>query len=116
MRHLVAALVLIAILPAHPAIAQQANPSILLGGMGVCLPPEEPYPYKLAKSDPLYDTARDEHQRYLEAMEDYVNCLDRERGVALDQLRTSFNSFMANFGKDAVMKYAAEKLQKDADE
>ena len=46
--------------------------------MTPCYLPVEPYPYKLEKSDPLYDTARDDHQRYLEELESYVNCLDWE--------------------------------------
>lgn len=108
MRLLIVAFSLLAILPNHPAIAQS-----LYGGVGSCFPPDEPFPYKLSRSDPLYDTARDEHQRYLEQMEDYVNCLDRERGVALGELRTSFNQFKNYFGKDAVLRYAAEKLGKE---
>lgn len=72
-----------------------------------CLPPEEPFPYKLSKSDPLYEAARDEHQAYLEGMEDYINCLDRERSSALSLLEKSFRNFMKNFGKDGVLKYWA---------
>lgn len=94
-------------IPAHAADA--VVPVSLYGGMGSCLTPAETYPYKLSKSDPLYDTAREDHQRYLEEMEDYVNCLDRERGAALDELRTSFDLFLKNFGRDAVLQYGAER-------
>lgn len=77
--------------------------------IGTCFPPPEPYPYKLEKNDPLYEAAREEHQAHLEGMEDYVNCLDRERSAALVQLRTSFDLFLANFGKDAVLSYGEER-------
>ena len=73
--------------------------------MTPCYLPVEPYPYKLEKSDPLYDTARDDHQRYLEELESYVNCLDWERTAALHQLKSSFELFQENFGNDAVLKY-----------
>jgi hypothetical protein len=89
----------------HSAFAQ----SSLYGGMGNCFPPEDPYPYKLTKSDPLYNAARDEHQKNLENLEDYVNCLDRERGAALHQLRQSFELFKRNYGKDAVFKATVEQ-------
>lgn len=79
--------------------------------LGSCLTPIETFPYKLDRNDPLYETALEDHQRYLEEMEDYVNCLERERGAALVELRTSFNLFMQNFGKDAVLKYAAERKE-----
>lgn len=85
------------------------QPAKLPVDLGTCYAPTEPFPYKLEKSDPLYETARDEHQRHLEELEDYVNCLDRERSVALSTLRNSFDLFMSNFGKDAVLKYAKEK-------
>lgn len=71
----------------------------------VCLPPLRPYPYKLEQADPLYATAREEHQAHLEGMEDYVNCLDRERAVALAQLHLSYRLFKTNFGDDAVLSY-----------
>jgi len=77
--------------------------------IGICFPPPEPYPYKLEKSDPLYEAARHEHQAHLEGMEDYVNCLDRERGAALNQLRSSFDLFLLNFERDAVLSYGAER-------
>lgn len=91
------------------ALADDILPASLLGGLGSCLTPVETYPYQLPKSDPLYETARKDHQRYLEEMEDYVNCLDRERGTALAELRASFNLFLKNFGRDAAFKYAAER-------
>lgn len=92
------------------AVAQeQIKKASLPLGLGACYTPVEPFLYKLDKSDPLYDTARDEHQRYLEELEDYVNCLDRKRSEAIDALRTSFNLFKSNFGLDAVFKYAKEK-------
>lgn len=75
--------------------------------------PLEPYTYKLEKTDPLYETARDDHQRHLEELEDYINCLDRERGQALQDLRLSFELFVENFGTDAVLKFSAEKRQRD---
>ncbi len=84
-------------------------PVSLIDGLGSCYAPAEPFEYKLEKSDPLYDTARDEHQRYLEELEDYINCLDLKRSAALTELRTSFDLFIDNFGEDAVLRYAAEK-------
>lgn len=91
---------------AAPAAAQERFDSL---GIGSCFPPADPFPYKLEKSDPLYEAAREEHQAHLEGLEDYVNCLDRERGVALAELRTSFDLFMSNFGRDAVLSYGAER-------
>lgn len=70
-----------------------------------CFPPTDPYPYRLEKSDPFYKTARREHQSHLEAMEDYVNCLDRARAAAFNGLRASFNLFLENFGEDAILSY-----------
>lgn len=110
MRGTIAVLLLGAILQApHPVKASELSPVNLFDGMGSCLPPEQPFPYKLNKSDPLYDTARNEHQRYLEDMEDYINCLDRERVDALNELTTSFNLFRENFGKDGVFIYGNNK-------
>lgn len=83
-----------------------------VGGMG-CLPPEEPFPYELSKSDPLYGAARSEHQAYLEGLEDYIKCLDGERSAALAQLKTSFRQFMRNFGKDAVFHYPVVKTNQE---
>lgn len=91
------------------AMAVAAQDSFGSFGMGNCFPPPDPYPYKLDKSDPLYEAAREEHQAHLEGLEDYVNCLDRERSVALAELRSSFDLFMANFGRDAVLSYGAER-------
>ena len=99
---------LLLICQSWPSLAQEnLYPAAL--GLEVCFAPVEPYTFKLDKSDPLYDTARDDHQRHLEELEDYINCLDRERSQALDGLRSSFDLFVENFGRDAVMKYAAEK-------
>lgn len=98
--------------PRTSADAQNVAEVSLVSGE-ICLPPDDPYPYKLSKSDPLYDTARDEHQHHLESLENYVNCLDRERGAALDQLRSSFNLFLDNFGEDAVLKYGAERKARE---
>ena len=78
------------------------------GSMG-CLPPEEPFPYKLSKSDPFYNAARSEHQAYLEGLEEYIKCLDMERSTALTQLKNSFRQFMQNFGKNAVFEYPTTK-------
>ena len=97
--------VLVGILLCSPAAAQDPLPVKLYGGMGDCLAPAETYPYKLDRGDPLYETARQDHQRYLEEMESYVNCLDRERSAALAELKTSFRLFRQNFGKDAVFRY-----------
>ena len=77
--------------------------------MAECFTPKEPFPYKLSKSDPLYDAARDEHQTYLEDLESYVKCLDQERSIAYDQLKSSFNLFKQNFGKDAVYRIIDER-------
>lgn len=106
---------LLALVVAGSAAAQdRLYPSSLAAGeLGTCLTPIETFGYKLDKSDPLYDTAREDHQRYLEELEDYVNCLDRERSQALADLRSSFDLFMENFGRDAVLKYAAEKQERD---
>ena len=70
-----------------------------------CVEPIEPLPFRLERTDPLYPAALDEHRRYLEAMEDYVNCLDRERFVALSLLRESYEQFRAFFGDDAHFEY-----------
>jgi len=94
-----------------PAQAGDIVPASLYGGVGDCLPPIETYPYKLERSDPLYDTAREDHQRYLEEMEAYVNCLDRERSEALFELQASFRLFKQNFGKDAVFRYTTNSRQ-----
>lgn len=96
-------------LPFHPVMADVAYPASLYNGIGECYAPPEPFGYKLSKSDPLYEAARQEHQEYLEDLEIYVNCLDRERAIALDELRASFDLFLQNFGKDAVLKYQAEQ-------
>ncbi|MCP4072169.1 MAG: hypothetical protein GY742_10585 [Hyphomicrobiales bacterium] len=87
--------------------------AVMANDVGVCYPPVDPFPDKLSKSDPLYQTALEEHQRHLEDMEDYVNCLDRERAVAFSQLKTSFDLFLDNFGEDAVLKYAVKKKAGD---
>lgn len=73
----------------------------------VCLEPLEPLSFRLERSDPLYPVALDEHRRYLEAMEDHVNCLDRERFVALSMFRESFRQFNEFFGEDARFEYDA---------
>jgi len=87
--------------------------AVMANDLGICYSPANPFPDKLSKSDPLYQTALEEHQRHLEDMEYYVNCLDRERAVAFGQLKTSFDLFLHNFGEDAVFKYAAEKKAGD---
>ena len=85
--------------------------ALLLGGTAVgaaetvCLEPIEPLPFRLDRSDPLYAAALDEHRRYLEAMEDYVNCLDRERFVALSMFHESYRQFQKFFGDDAKFEY-----------
>ena len=99
------ALTVIAILQTHLAEAKEPLLVTRLGGVGSCFAPEEPFPYKLNTTDPLYETAREEHQRYLEEMEAYVNCLDRERSQALSELKASFHLFQHNFGKNAVFQY-----------
>ena len=101
MKRIVVVTLLITICFSHVAYAE-------VGGMG-CLPPEEPFPYKLSKSDPLYSAARSEHQSYLEGLEDYIKCLDDERSSALAQLKSSFRQFMQNFGKNAVFEYPTAK-------
>ena len=92
---------------AHAQDHIQTVPSV--GSVLVCDPPVEAYPYKLASDDPLYQTALKDHQRYLEELEAYVNCLERERAAALGELGSSFELFMENFGKDAVLSYAADR-------
>lgn len=69
-----------------------------------CFLPEEPFPFKLDKSDPLYEAARDEHQEYLEQLEEYVQCLDQERAYTFNELKSSYRLFQENFGKDAVYR------------
>ena len=78
------------------------------GAATACLEPLEPLPFRLERSDPLYPAALDEHRRYLEAMEDYVNCLDRERFVALSMFKKSFRQFNEFFGDDARFEYDAD--------
>ena len=78
------------------------------GAATACLEPLEPPPFRLERSDPLYPAALDEHRRYLEAMEDYVNCLDRERFVALSMFKESFRQFNEFFGDDARFEYDAD--------
>ena len=73
-----------------------------------CLEPLEPLSFRLDRSDPLYAAALNEHRRYLEAMEDYVNCLDRERFVAFSMLKESFKRFEEFFGEDASFEYDAD--------
>lgn len=93
------------------ATLQTGNVAAQFQELGTCFVPAEPYPYKLPKSDPLYEIARDEHQAYLESMELYIRCIDSERAVAVAQLTYSFKQFQQNFGKDAVFKYSAENIQ-----
>jgi len=106
-------LFLSAVLPTTAVAQETLVPASLIDGLGTCYAPLEPFGYKLEKSDPLYDTARDEHQRYLEELEDYINCLDLERRGALTELRSSFDLFLDNFGEDAVLRYAAEKKARE---
>lgn len=71
----------------------------------VCLEPPPPFPYALERSDPLYAAALDDHRRYLEALEDYVNCLERERAAAFTAFREASDRFHRFFGDDAVLVY-----------
>ena len=102
---------LVPLLPAgvSPTLAQDSITSSQLGGVGGCLPPEPPYPYKLAKTDPLYETARLSHQQHMEGLEEYLNCIERERERAYEELEQSFDLFVDNFGDDAVLRYAIER-------
>lgn len=87
------------------------GPAVSVQAQGVlCLPPKEPFPYKLEQSDPLYETARDSHQDYLEAMETYINCIDRERSTSLTIMRDSFDLFVKNFGEDGVFRIKQKRL------
>lgn len=89
-----------------PVIASaQEQSGIRFFDLGACYQPVETYPFKLDKSDPLYETARADHQRFLEEMEAYVNCLDKERIAALNAFRASYDLFVTNFGADAVFRY-----------
>lgn len=92
---------------------QTGSASAQLQDFGTCFVPEEPYPFKLQKSDPLYEIAREEHQAYLEGMEIYIRCIDSDRADALAQMTYSFRQFQQNFGKDAVFKYPAGKISKE---
>lgn len=80
-----------------------------LSGVGYCFSPEEPFAFKLDKSDELYETARDEHQRYLEELEQHVKCLDEERTNAISEFKSSFKLFTENYGEDAVFRYSQER-------
>lgn len=84
-----------------PAAMSQSYDS----GVGSCLGPIEPFPYKLSEADPLYEAARDEHQKYLEDIEGYVKCLDEERAAAIAAFKDSYKLFRENFGSDAVFRY-----------
>lgn len=81
----------------------------LVNGAGFCFVPTETFTFKIDKSDPLYETARDDHQRYLEELEQYVKCLDEERKHAISEFRSSFKLFTENYGKDAVFRYSQER-------
>ena len=70
-----------------------------------CVEPPPPFPYPLERSDPLYRAALDEHRRYLEAIEDHVNCLERERAAAFTTFRDAAERFRRFFGDDAVLVY-----------
>ncbi|MFK5980795.1 MAG: hypothetical protein QM488_18125 [Rhizobiaceae bacterium] len=94
---------LIVLLQTGNAVTQQRE-------LGTCLVPEEPYPYRLQKMDPLYEIAREEHQTYLEGMEFYIRCIDSERSDAVEQLKHSFQQFLQNFGKDAIFVYPTTKI------
>lgn len=104
MKGKIVVVLLVAVLSAHTAQSQSLD-----GGVGNCFPPIEPFPYKLSKSDPLYNAARDEHQKYLEDIENYVNCLSQERSSALAIFKKSFRTFQDNFGKDAVFRYSNDR-------
>ena len=69
-----------------------------------CLEPVEPYAYDLSKSDPLYETARDEFQIYLEDLERYLRCLEHERAFAYQRLSKGLKTFQELYGKDAVFR------------
>ncbi|KPB00655.1 hypothetical protein [Ahrensia marina] len=89
-----------------PSIASAQESTVIgLYDLGACYQPAETYPFKLDNSDPLYETARADHQRFLEEMEGYVNCLDKERLAALNAFRASYDLFVTNFGADAVFRY-----------
>lgn len=75
----------------------------------VCLEPLEPLSFQISKEDPLYDAALAEHRQYLEDMEVYVNCLDRERFVALSMFTESFERFREFFGDDGTFIYEPDK-------
>ena len=70
-----------------------------------CVEPPPPFPYPLERSDPLYHAALDEHRSYLEALEDHVNCLERERAAAFTTFREAAERFRRFFGDDAVLVY-----------
>lgn len=104
MHQFVILITLIGLLGRSAATAQESA-VIGLQDLGACYQPAETYPFKLDKSDPLYETARADHQRFLEEMEAYVNCLDKERIAALNAFRASYDLFVTNFGADAVLRY-----------
>lgn len=104
-------LAVLILLPAatNPVNAQPPTGTSHLGGVGGCIPPEPPYPYKLSKTDPLYETALRDHQASMEGLEDYLNCIEHERERAYTELENSFDLFIDNFGEDAVLKYVKKR-------
>lgn len=103
-------MVLAILVSALPAKASESVKHVaLVNGAGFCYIPVETFTFKIDKSDPLYETARDDHQRYLEELEQYVKCLDDERKQAVSEFRSSFKLFTENYGKDAVMRYSEER-------
>lgn len=87
-----------------PALAEgQGHPS--------CILPFEPYQYKIDKKSDreFYDFTRDEFQTYLEELEVYMRCLEAERAIRLEELRSAYKLFKRNFGPDAVFKYETDE-------
>lgn len=73
---------------------------------GECYLPEKPIDYGLARTDPLYEFARDEFQTYLEELEAYLRCLEHERSTAFYELRDGYEEFQRIYGADAVFRSA----------
>lgn len=84
----------------------------LINGAGYCYVPVEAFEFHLPKSDPIYEAARDDHQRYLEELEQYIKCLDEERLNAVSEFKKSFRAFQDNYGQDAVFRYKGERTSR----
>ena len=71
-----------------------------------CLPPEEPYPYDPSSLDPeLRAIVNAQYETYVREIEDYINCLEDERGHAMRSAQEIVQRWIRYFGEDAVVRY-----------